>query len=298
MTVTLLGLYGDADAATLAEDLAAADALGYGEGVAAFACPDGPLCGLAFMDPGPLVKTFPCTPNADTPVDFDVTVMRQANQGFFDVAVSFDAIFCAAKLDCCDVAGDPGGDPDACDRPAEDIELSLADGGDATVHVEGQHRRLDVVLELADGTQERLMEVRQEASPKRTLVVPVRHEGGALIVVDVDSGQHARVEEVRPGDDVTLRLARGRPTRVRLPHVPWPFRPWSVDAESRDGMRRVRGVIDDAARFVTFQGLPPGRWTIEARVGVDRTYVFRAIDVEPGQQDVLLALVESDLAAK
>ncbi|MCA9314888.1 MAG: carboxypeptidase regulatory-like domain-containing protein [Dehalococcoidia bacterium] len=182
--------------------------------------------------------------------------------------------------------------------PAEDIELSLADGGDATVHVEGQHRRLDVVLELADGTQERLMEVRQEASPKRTLVVPVRHEGGALIVVDVDSGQHARVEEVRPGDDVTLRLARGRPTRVRLPHVPWPFRPWSVDAESRDGMRRVRGVIDDAARFVTFQGLPPGRWTIEARVGVDRTYVFRAIDVEPGQQDVLLALVESDLAAK
>lgn len=80
--------------------------------------------------------------------------------------------------------------------------------------------------------------------------------------------------------------------------MPWPFRPWSVDAESRDGMRRVRGVIDDAARFVTFQGLPPGRWTIEARVGVDRTYVFRAIDVEPGQQDVLLALVESDLAAK
>ena len=99
--------------------------------------PDGPLFGLAFMDPGPLVKTFPCTPNADTPVDFDVTVMRQANQGFFDVAVSFDAIFCAAKLDCCDVAGDPGGDPDACDRPAEDIELLFRGGERATTIVLG-----------------------------------------------------------------------------------------------------------------------------------------------------------------
>jgi len=27
-------------------------------------------------------------------------VVRAANQGFFDVAVSFDDIFCAAKFDC------------------------------------------------------------------------------------------------------------------------------------------------------------------------------------------------------
>ncbi|MFO0747101.1 MAG: hypothetical protein U1F43_15780 [Myxococcota bacterium] len=42
----------------------------------------------------------PCRENADTPVDFDLTIMRQANQGFFDVAVNFEDIFCSAKVDC------------------------------------------------------------------------------------------------------------------------------------------------------------------------------------------------------
>ncbi|MFO0749607.1 MAG: hypothetical protein U1F43_28645 [Myxococcota bacterium] len=42
----------------------------------------------------------PCRENADAPVDFDLTIMRNANQGFFDVAVSFEDIFCSAKVDC------------------------------------------------------------------------------------------------------------------------------------------------------------------------------------------------------
>ena len=41
-----------------------------------------------------------CSPNGDTPVRFDLTVMREANQGFFDVAVNFEDIFCSAKVDC------------------------------------------------------------------------------------------------------------------------------------------------------------------------------------------------------
>lgn len=41
-----------------------------------------------------------CLPNADVPVTFDLTVMRRANQGFFDVAVNFDDLFCSAKIDC------------------------------------------------------------------------------------------------------------------------------------------------------------------------------------------------------
>ncbi|MCA9514879.1 MAG: hypothetical protein KC635_08055 [Myxococcales bacterium] len=56
----------------------------------------------------PFVDTFgvmsqgvPCAPNADAQVQFDVTVLRPANQGFFDVAVNFDNIFCSAKFDCC-----------------------------------------------------------------------------------------------------------------------------------------------------------------------------------------------------
>ncbi|MCA9516067.1 MAG: hypothetical protein KC635_14080, partial [Myxococcales bacterium] len=53
-----------------------------------------------FRNPGPVSKTAPCDPNGDTAVGFDITVARAANQGFFDVAVSFDDVFCSAKLDC------------------------------------------------------------------------------------------------------------------------------------------------------------------------------------------------------
>ena len=44
---------------------------------------------------------FVCEENTDARVTFDLTVMRRANQGFFDVAVAFDDIFCSAKLDTC-----------------------------------------------------------------------------------------------------------------------------------------------------------------------------------------------------
>jgi len=41
-----------------------------------------------------------CSANADTAVSFNLTVMRSADQGFFDVAVTFQDIFCSAKVDC------------------------------------------------------------------------------------------------------------------------------------------------------------------------------------------------------
>ena len=44
-----------------------------------------------------------CEENADARVTFDLTVLRQANQGFFDIAVGFDDIFCSAKFDCCEL---------------------------------------------------------------------------------------------------------------------------------------------------------------------------------------------------
>jgi len=50
-----------------------------------------------------------CLENRDVPVRFDITLMRQADQGFFDVAVQFEDIFCSAKLDC---QSDAGGDLD------------------------------------------------------------------------------------------------------------------------------------------------------------------------------------------
>ncbi|MFO0746244.1 MAG: hypothetical protein U1F43_11295 [Myxococcota bacterium] len=51
-------------------------------------CPDG--CSLEVE----------CSENRDARVAFDFTILRQANQGFFDIGVNFDDIFCSAKLDC------------------------------------------------------------------------------------------------------------------------------------------------------------------------------------------------------
>jgi hypothetical protein len=42
-----------------------------------------------------------CAENADTPVTFNFTIMGQADQGFFDLAVNFSDVFCSAKLDTC-----------------------------------------------------------------------------------------------------------------------------------------------------------------------------------------------------
>jgi len=54
------------------------------------------------QNPGTLSRSFTCSDNQDTLVAFDVTVLRNASQGFFDIAVNFDDIFCSAKFDCCD----------------------------------------------------------------------------------------------------------------------------------------------------------------------------------------------------
>jgi len=48
-----------------------------------------------------------CVENADTPVTFNFTIMGQADQGFFDLAVNFDDVFCSAKLDDCNTLNQP-----------------------------------------------------------------------------------------------------------------------------------------------------------------------------------------------
>ncbi len=51
---------------------------------------------------GPLVREVECVENADAFVEFDLTIMRPAEQGFFDIGVTFSDIFCSAKVDCKD----------------------------------------------------------------------------------------------------------------------------------------------------------------------------------------------------
>ena len=53
-----------------------------------------------YANPTPVTREFTCVANADVAVAFDLTVARRATQGFFDVAVAFRDLFCAAKLDC------------------------------------------------------------------------------------------------------------------------------------------------------------------------------------------------------
>jgi len=58
------------------------------------------LAGSAeFINPGRLTKTFPCQDNGDTFIAFDVVVMRPAAQGFVDIAVNFNQIYCSSKYD-------------------------------------------------------------------------------------------------------------------------------------------------------------------------------------------------------
>lgn len=56
----------------------------------------------------PCRREAPCRPNVDSAVAFDLTIMRDAGQGFFDIAIGLDTVSCAAKLDCADpVTGTP-----------------------------------------------------------------------------------------------------------------------------------------------------------------------------------------------
>jgi|GEM_PF-811958 len=67
-----------------------------------------------YQNPTPLEREAVCVANADVTVTFDMTIVRESNQGFFDVAVDFEDVFCSAKLDCED---DQGGDLDLLHRP-------------------------------------------------------------------------------------------------------------------------------------------------------------------------------------
>jgi len=61
-----------------------------------------PTCTVA----DPCYQYVECQPDANVLVAFNILVMRSANQGFFDIAVKFDDVFCSAKVDCTyDAAG-------------------------------------------------------------------------------------------------------------------------------------------------------------------------------------------------
>ena len=82
VTLTLLGVYTGAGGAALLDP-------------------------ATYRNPGPMPRTVVCAENADVALTWDITLARAATQGFFDVAVAFEDIFCSAKVDCVDAEGDP-----------------------------------------------------------------------------------------------------------------------------------------------------------------------------------------------
>lgn len=73
-----------------------------------------PVATDAWVNPAPpgspIVLAANCQENRDTPVVFNLTIMRDAQQGFFDIAVNFEDIFCSAKVDCKDALLHDGDD--------------------------------------------------------------------------------------------------------------------------------------------------------------------------------------------
>ena len=88
--------------------------------------------------PNGCTLSFECKENADVQVGFDLTILREANQGFFDIGVDFEDIFCSAKADTC-YAGTPG-------RP---IELVAHSGRTGATDGDGDGRYLTAVSALA-----------------------------------------------------------------------------------------------------------------------------------------------------
>ncbi|MCA9517214.1 MAG: hypothetical protein KC635_19875, partial [Myxococcales bacterium] len=103
------------------------------------------------------VQAARCVANSDTPVSYDLTILRSSARGFFDIAVAFDDMFCAAKVDCEGPDGDPLRlvyDP-TTHEAVESVVFALAcTDGDATSGADdATHLYLDdLVLRCGDAT--------------------------------------------------------------------------------------------------------------------------------------------------
>lgn len=118
-----------------------------------------------------------CRENSDTEVTFNFTVMRDAIQGFFDIAVEFDDIFCSAKLDCRDrYLHDQDGDRNA----TAIVAFACTAGEDEQTYL----HLSDLFLTCDDGNL---------ATPPLTYQVPNVGPGGPL-----GPGQHGPVASLGP----------------------------------------------------------------------------------------------------
>jgi len=149
---------------------------------------------IAFDNPtlpgDPLEKTVTCSPNSDAKVRFDVSLARPAEQGFFDVAVSFEDIFCSAKLDC---ENDQGGDLDLLHDATGARDMTAVFGFACTASPTGStYLYMDDPYILCDGHAP--LEVKVDANGQGTVDfghAPSANPGGYLFAASVYRGVEA-----------------------------------------------------------------------------------------------------------
>ena len=125
---------------------------------------DGPVDVLL---PPPLTSTFTCRTNADTPVEFNVAVMRPARTGFTDLLVDIDEVFCSAKADC---------DPTLV--PGDDGErgVGLVTGLACTANPQGTAELAQTLVYAAD----------LRCAAPADVTSPTQHFAGSILVEDKD----------------------------------------------------------------------------------------------------------------
>lgn len=188
-----------------------------------------------------------CEQNADTRIEFNLTVMRQATIGFFDTVVKFHDVFCAAKLDCEDRNGGPLTylhDPNT-DADGQTAVLGFTclggDGNEVSMYLD------DVVITCRNefGTALRTATVNPAAGPGNVTPTQGGENGDFLFGAAVNTGdgfQGSRywnvllgINESQPGETCTLEVV-GTVSEAALAGTPfatpehsrYPFIRWNV----------------------------------------------------------------------
>ncbi|HRE88129.1 MAG TPA: hypothetical protein PK095_03230, partial [Myxococcota bacterium] len=201
----------------------------------------------------PLTQPATCLPNADTRVSFDLTVMRRAEQGFFDIAVSFEDVFCSAKFDCC---YDDNGDGCAPDG-SEDIELLFdANGQRARTFVLG----FACAAPVSSGEQAALyldaLQLDCDVNSDDTtfvadLTLDPTQKGNLCVAGEVDTCLPITAASGVDANDYLYQAATYQTYELSAAAQPWETVSWNVALGVNPAIAncrlRTRGTYDDAA---------------------------------------------------
>jgi len=164
---------------------------------------DGPITIANPTVPTPLTRAATCLPNQDVAVEFNVTVMREADQGFFDIAVTFDDIFCSAKFDCIDDQQQPMNLLFKNGERARTVVLGFA----CTTGQADAGQDNTTWLHLTDMA----LECGSEGNKRHYAIDPSKGEGnvGGVTPVLFEVGEYRDEEQLEPYDKCFWNMAFG-----------------------------------------------------------------------------------------